>query len=342
MILKTKRIKAAGLAAAMLILFVLLTNFPQFAPFSFSIDVSAEPIAAVINFDTETINLSGGTGIGIVRYMYSPNVNPNLNARNYSTADARRMSAEKWFPVYGDTIDISRFIPRSGEVVFAFRDADELPNSDGVFLSREVSGVIPERPRVSNADFRNNARYVTAPSERIIITGELLEGYEYKVGISQWIAGEGPFIDVNSRWNASGGTVSVRRAATPSDFASAEFKIKLPRAPAAPKLRVTNTRIIGIKMRDHRWATSENGTYREFTYSAIDLNNFEVKMGAGADSFLIVRENDEDFIAIFIRIPATERRPSSGVQRLLVPLSAISGETAALEAGGGNQSNNRS
>jgi len=327
-----------AVALVILILSMTLSNFTLF-----SISASAEPVRARINFSEETITVSGGTGNGVVRYMYSPNVNPNLNARNYNNADARRMAAEKWFPIYGDTIDISMFIPRAGEVVFAFRDADELPNADGVYLSRETSEIIPARPNISQATLRNNARYETslnAPVERIRVSGELLEGYEYKVGISQWLPGEGAFIDVDSRYNAAGGTIAIRKIATGSAFASGEFKMKLPRAPAAPKLRVNNNRIIGIKMRSHMWSTTENGTYREFTYSSIDLWNFAVQMGADQDSFATVRENDKDYIAIFVRVPATDRRPSSEVQRLLVPVDAFSAEPSEAATGQRSGRNN--
>jgi hypothetical protein len=297
---KAKKITAA--AAALLVFSLFLSG------------VSASPIIPRIDYADETITLSGGTERGAVSYMYSPNVTPNLDAA--TKAGRKRLAAERWYPVYGNTIDISRFIPRTGSVVFAFRDADELPNAGGIYPSRRTSAAMLGRPVVSPADFRNNVRYVTsfdAPTERILVSGTLLnDGYEYKVGISSWQRGSGGFIDMSAKYNPMGGTVSVRKRATDSSFASAEFRIKIPRAPATPSLKINNSKIIGIRINDHVWSATENGTYKEFTYSTIDLNNFTSQMGVSIASL-----NGE----MYIKVAATDKKPSSAVQRLLLPAS---------------------
>lgn len=316
--------KKAALTAMLLILSVIMPYFSSASLFSAA--VSAAEIASEIDYTAETIDLSGiiTRNAGPVKYMYSPNVNPKLDAKDYTAGDAKKLAAEKWYPVYGDTIDISKFISDKKEIVFAFREADELPGADGVYSSRVKSAIIPKRPAVLQATFKNNAKYVTSPNEGIILTGEIKDGCEYKVGIGQWIQADSPFIEINPKYNANGGTVSIRKSATADSFASDEYKIKIPKAPAAPKLRVNNGKIIGIKLSSHKWSVSEDGIYAPFTYTSINLGDFEKQMEESISSFEIIRENNTEYIAVFIKVEATEKKPSSPVQRLLIPRSSLS------------------
>lgn len=320
-------LKSKKITAAVVVLLMLSIVAPLLA------GASQPVVSPVINYAEETITLSGGSGDGTVRYMYSPNANKELTAANYTNAGAKKLAAEKWYPVYGNSIDISKLIPKADSVVFAFRDAGQLPNSDGVYSSRIISAEIPARPKIAPAEFKKNAVYMTsapeASAEVIKITGELLAGYEYRVGISSWVdGGDGQFIDVNSKYNPLGGTVAIRKKATESSFASAEYKIKIPKAPAAPKLKINNNKIIGIKTNVHKWCASEDGEYNDFTYSSIDLKTFEQQMNINPSEFTTVRENDKDYIVIFIKIPATDKKPSSTVQRLLIEKSLFSQSAA--------------
>ena len=298
-------------------------NYSNYAQISVSIDYAGE-----------TITLGGKTGGGPVKYMYSPNA-------TVSTA-GKKLAAEKWYPIYGDTVSITPYIPSSGsEILFAFRDADELPNIDGTYSSRVVSAPIPGRPNISPNDFKNSVKY-DPQSETIRISADILPVYDYQIGrIGEgiWLTNNTDYsIDVSSKYNAMGGTAVIRKSATNSSFASNEYKIKIPAAPSIPKVKVNEStkKIIGIMTgtNGYAWSVSANGVYSPFANRIIDLNDFENQMGKSLGEFSeesnmpslgsanIVNSMDS-YIIIYIKILATDKRPSSPVQKLYVKKSLI-------------------
>jgi len=293
-------------------------------------------ISVYIDYLNETIVLSGKDTDDPVKYMYSPNAT--------ATTLAKKLAAEKWYPIYGDTINISQFIPKneSVEILFAFRDADELPNSDGIYSSRVLSNkkgqFIKGRPNITQTTFRNSVRY-DPQSETIRISGDLLSGYDYQVGNGNWIAdNKNTSIDVSSKYNALGGTLAIRKSAGNMSFVSNEYKIKIPKAPNTPKVRVNEStcKIIGIVTGNNgqAWSLTEDGTYTLFNERTVDLAEFEKQMGKSLSEFeeesteLTSGEANnvnikEDYVILYIKVPATEKRPSSPVQKLYIKKTLI-------------------
>ncbi|MCL2096574.1 MAG: hypothetical protein FWH10_06690 [Oscillospiraceae bacterium] len=320
-------IKKAAAAVLIAAAAVILTSVLFSTSVSASINISVDYVG-------ETIILSGlEESEKPVTYMYSPKVSEKLDPATAGSADRTRLAAEKWYPVYGNEIDISKLIPRSGQIYIAFRDAGELPDIHGVYYSRRVSAAISSRPALPS-NTKSHVKY--SPSTESIVTGGIFgedgAAYEYRVGISQWVRAAGATIDASSKYNSMGGVVSIRSAATNSSFASAEYKVKIPKSPAPPKVRVNGGRIIGINTKNHRWAAAENGPYYSFNFSSIILKNFPEQMKvndtltyAGAFAEPRISIDGVEHIAMYIKIPATDKKPSSMAQRLWVPVNEIPG-----------------
>lgn len=265
-----------------------------------------------IDYVAEVIRLSGKEGGGFVRYMYSPNVSAGAEA------NPRRQASERWFPIYGDEIDISQFIPngRNNGFLFAFRDADEIAGDNGVFTSRRTTTVIRGRPIMSSADFRSFITY-NPRTERIYIDPEF-GPYDFQVGIGKWILNNtAPFIEASSRHNPMGGVFTIRASAVPGrSFASNEYRLRIPRAPNAPNIRVNERtgRLSGIRT-TMQWSVSPTGPFVNFRDRTGNLD----ALGLHRHAFMTAQdENGNDCVIIYIRLAATDRLPSSPAQKLLI------------------------
>ncbi|MCL2098894.1 MAG: hypothetical protein FWH24_00470 [Oscillospiraceae bacterium] len=271
-----------------------------------------------IDYINETIKLSGKSGSSAVKYMYSPLVSAAAEGA------PKKQALEKWYPVYGDEINISKFIPKNDKnngFVFAFRDADEIAGSDGLFKSRKTTTIIRGRPNVSSADFKNAIAY-NPKTERIEIK-ESFGAYDYQVGLGSWIINNtSGFIPAASRYNPLGEVFVLRASAVPgSSFASNEFRLKIPRAPAAPKIRLNEKtgRLAGVQT-NIQWSPSPNGQFVNFKDKTGSLSVFKDNINAFAT------EKDaagNDCIAVYIRVAATDRLPTSPLQKLLIRKSLI-------------------
>ena len=313
MILKSKQIKA-----------FITALFAVFMIFMFETGASAA-IEPKINYGEETITLTGGTGDGVVKYMYCPNVNPELSVKLdgkgnivNEPVEKKKMAAEKWYPVYGDTIDISGFIPGANEIKLAFRNADEFPDADGVYKSRVLSDYIPCRPAIiaKMDEIKKSVEY-TPQTEMIDISdAALAAGYEYKIGISGWQKGHGASVNVSSKYNALGGTVIIKKSAseTGKTFASAEYKMKIPIAPPTPKLKISNGKIKGINLNQVYATSPDGGDYKPFKSRIIDVSDIENQLG--------IKTDGKDYIDLYIKTPATDKKPSSPIQKLHIDLTA--------------------
>jgi hypothetical protein len=254
--------------------------------------------------------------------MYSPNASVGSNSA--------ALSKEKWYPVYGDEISITRYIPKSDRgtgIVFAFRDADELPGADGTYKSRRTSQIIKSRPVFSSADFKSAIAY-NPKTERITIDTNVLSSYDYQSELGLWVRDNtGSYIDASAKYNPLGGTFSIRKSAVEgSSFASNEYKLKIPKAPASPRIKVNEktNRMTGIQ-NAFQWSADETSGYAAFTGKNGSLIMFKE---AGIENFETVQDaSGKDFIVVYIKKVATDRVPSSLVQRLLISKAAV--ESAA-------------
>jgi hypothetical protein len=236
-----------------------------------------------------------------------------------------RQASERWFPIYGDAINISGFIPngRNNGFIFAFRDADEIA-ADGVFSSRRATEVIRGRPVISSAEFRSLVSY-SPRTERIYIDSAF-GAFDYQVGNGVWILNNTkPFIDASSRFNPLGGVFTIRASAVQGrSFASNEHRMRIPRAPSAPNVRLNarTGRLAGVRT-TMQWSHSPTGPFTSFTDRSGSLDSFRdfrrLRTGAGRSSFAVLRDADgNDYIAVYVRVAATDRLPPSPVQRVLV------------------------
>ena len=282
---------------------------------------------AKINYATEQIEFGNKEDnekqSATPKYMYSPNVSVK--------ATPKKQTTEKWYPVYGGTIDISKYIPAASgkECFFAIRFADDVPREDGTYKSRNTI-IIPGRQSTTAADLKRNISY-NALTEKIEI-GNFK--YDYQIGLSEWNYGMTGDLNVSSKYMPLGGVVTIRQSATNENFASVSIKIKVPKAAATPNLKVNHKteKIVGITKKSG-WAASEDGIYKEFTDSSIELKLFEEKFGK-ADKFdteyvqFSAKSEAVECLVIYVKTLATERVPSSQAQVLYIPLDFIEEQTA--------------
>ena len=303
--------KLVALALIMMIL-------PCFSLSIFADEIQDEPDAKTeleikIDYVNELILINGKPGDDIVKYMYSPNVSAGAEAVT------RKQAAEKWYPVYGDRIDISQIIPKnnkSAAFIYAFRDADDIAGPDGIFSSRRTSEIIRGRPILSAGEFKSAVNY-NPRTERIEISPSL-GAYDYQVGLGVWILNNTqPFIDVSSRYNPLGGTVVIRVSAVEDQsFASNEYRIRIPKAPNAPRVRLNQRtgRLTGVQT-SMQWSASPNGSFVNFKDRTGNLSVFKDNI----KDFEIEKDaSGTDCVVLYIRSAATNRLPTSPLQKLLI------------------------
>jgi hypothetical protein len=251
---------------------------------------------------------------------------------------------EKWYPIYGGGIDISRVIPvraarnPRNQYYIAIRRADDIFNSETGYESR-VSVRI--KPRFGE---RNLSRFIEydASNEKIILSRNYTGGnylniiyrYDFFDPISGTLTKDGADaaanIDVPARLFSAGGTVSI--STMPSlrngpygpevEFArSAETKVRIPRIPALPAIRadLSVNRLVSIRKDTLEWSlTGAENTWRPYEKSETTLSFGELLATfAGLDENNIDRDGN---YAIYFRTTAIAgRSPASPPKKILIP-----------------------
>ena len=282
-------------------------------------------VEAEIDYVNEVIVLKNKkTANGNPVYMYSPKAS--------ITANAKKQANEKWIAVEGNTIDISKHIPlKSGkESVIAIRFADDIQREDKTYESREVF-IIQSRPNVSIGDLKRQVLY-DIEDGHIRLIGELKgREYDYQIGNSDWIYKAKGDLDASPQNMPLGGTVTIRLSATDVSFASLSIAIKVPKPLPTPKLKLNFRRgyIIGASNR-FGWSAEEDGEYEIFNDKRISFNDFEEKF-TNISKFETIVEDEIKYIIVYIKALATNKRPASIAQVLLIPVNEIKGEQEIIE-----------
>jgi hypothetical protein len=149
----------------------------------------------------------------------------------------------KWYPVYGNTIDISKVIPKSSAVKYniVLKDSkDTLTNVDNMTVV-----TINGRPEVKTIITKTTLAYDLASqtiknttSAKVAVSLGLDSTYSIVLDASTGVTAIG---DVAVWKFPSGATAVAKSVASQEDerFASANFKFKIPAQPKAPKITAT-------------------------------------------------------------------------------------------------------
>ncbi|MCL2774598.1 MAG: hypothetical protein FWD71_14810 [Oscillospiraceae bacterium] len=205
-----------------------------------------------IDYTGEKINiLTDKIGEDLLYY----NFNGSNNAVEYmyclkAAADGASQSAEKWLPVMGSSIDISRVIPKTASSAvyrIGVRLADAVPEEDGNFSPDNRKTVILNPRRTVTAAEKKSVVYKDG---QIMLNNEDAEYINviYTVGACETVNNEiingKTGISLPLRNNPLGSTVAVQFAAqidsenpANSRFASVPFKIKVPRIGKMPVIK---------------------------------------------------------------------------------------------------------
>lgn len=247
--------------------------------------------------------------------------------------DGNPQRSERWLPVMGSEIDISRLIPRSGQPFrFAVRTADSSAGEDGNF-SEDVRRMIPLPARTPvNAAVRRSIIYDAAQGG-IRFNTDRTADVLFRVGLGQW---SGPSqltnavasptgISILPQHNPLGGTVEIRFAgdATAGEFASVPFRVRIPRAARAPRIRIDERRerLAGFQDRD-RMAWSTDG----ITWTNVAQRG--AILSADLQATFPGLSNDGEFVRLYLRTNATVnartgliRAPASPPTVIMIPMA---------------------
>ncbi|GHU35386.1 hypothetical protein FACS1894105_04010 [Clostridia bacterium] len=323
----SRKIKGLRVIAAILVSVMITTLFASIIAYAQSPETTTETIVTPpssvgsfnIDYEGERIIAAGYVydAANPVKYLYSPKVEKN----------AKNTSGEQWYPLYGGELDISKFISKdeNNAVSFAFRRADDL-GIDGVYSTREVV-TFKGRERKSGEFFKTAFSYDSV-NERINV--RTTEKYDYQVGYSGWILNNSASsIPVPSAVILSSTTIVVRISADTDSFHTNEYKIKIPKTQAAPKIMVnTQTKKINGIKNEYVWDTEQNGDYKnDFDgLKSIPYGILGRVLGDAVEDLTYCDENGdtgvgsqyETHFVLYVKATATAKKPASLVQKLVI------------------------
>jgi hypothetical protein len=242
-----------------------------------------------------------------------------------AAADGADQSAEQWMPFMGSSMDISALIPRGGTLPFriAVRDAGAQPEENGNYSAedRKVTELNPRRT-VTAAE----RRAVVYRDGRIIYNG-LESGTEYifyKIGPGGFERGEinANFgINVPRSANPLGNTVTIKFAAyidyengENNRFASAEFRINVPRTGRMPAVRDDRRRKYNGFTARMMWSpTGEVESWESCSRGAVRYENLKFAFPG------LRKDESGEFYELYLKTAATPRVPESEMIILKIP-----------------------
>ena len=268
-----------------------------------------------------------------------------LRARN------RRISAlegERWFPIHGGGIDISRIIPTNARRLFyiAIRCANDTFDSLNGFPTRVA---FPVRPRYGGRF--NNALAYDAVNERIVLSGNAPPYFGGSVNVVYQFDLFAPVtatlatatgIDVPADRFSLGATVNISTAAqtltinaTDTSFArSRNVRFRIPARPNAPNVRVdvNSRRIAGMRVNGFEYSVTDPD---DFVYPALTGANWRTYAGTATvplpdmnafdSAFPGIRAagpGDGGYYRVWVRVaPVDGRAPASLPSLIEVPAS---------------------
>lgn len=265
------------------------------------------------------------------------------NGKNQKKIIALRK--EKWYPIYGGGIDLSKIIPARAsknskkQYYIAIRRADDVFNTETGFESR-VTVLI--KPRNNEKNINKFIEY-DATNEKIALSKEFADGdslniiyrYDYFDDISGTLTKNGSDfnanIDVSGKFFPLGGTVYISTMPVLKDgeygpevvYARAkEIKFRIPKVPALPSIKtdIENSRLVSIKKDVLEWSltgTDSPGSWQAYTKSetALPFSDVLSMFGLGEKNI----DKDGNYI-IYFRVKAVANKsPASLPKKILIP-----------------------
>ena len=313
-------------------------------------------------FDNESVL---GTGIGKSdlaqnisvanngEYMYALKAVSDETLASYRPQ--RRINAllrEKWYPVYGGGIDISKVIPARAaknprrQYYIAIRRTDDVFDSVNGYASRIIVMI---KPRYSQRDLNKFIEY-DAAGEKIVLSQDYPDGdsldivyrYDFFDDLSGRLTKDRS--EANANISVSGGLFYMGGNVNISSMPftkngqygpevvyarSKEVKFKIPATPAMPAIRADLTAQIltSIKKDSLEWSltglTGENsGAWQPYGGSETSLPFTEI-----LQTFHGLGENNTDQdgnYAIYFRIKSVEKKsPASMPKKILIPAELV-------------------
>ena len=170
------------------------------------------------------------------------------------------LSKEKWFPIYGSGIDISKIIPNNAKKQYfiAIRETNDFFNNITGFDSRVG---FPVSPRYNQKELSKSLVYDAVKEEIVLAQGRASIDAVYQFDLFPPITLSGMDnnngIKVRADHFSLGATMSISSAPQVSDSGEVTFarsrivKFKIPKQPNAPAVKVdssgSNRRITGMK-----------------------------------------------------------------------------------------------
>jgi len=260
-----------------------------------------------------------------VEYMYALKVLPDSSIS--SDKKTKTFLAEKWYPIYGNTIDISKSLPKSNKKAFyiAIRRAEDVFDSEKGYLSRQV---VPLKARNPDSQFKKQIVYNPDKEMFVLSSGEINVIYRmnYFTTLVEAKLTTTNGISVPSHIYPLGGVLYVSAMPVTNSngevtmAASNPVKISVPKRTTAPSVKVdlSSKKITSLKKStmEYSYDGKENWTTYTGNSTSLELKNLH-------SHFSNITLSDDDNYIIYVRTKATAKSPASESKKLVIPKSFV-------------------
>lgn len=259
-----------------------------------------------------------------VEFMYALKATPE----NSLSGDqkTKMLHSEKWYPMYGDTIDISKLLPKNDRSAYyiAVRRADDIFDSQSGYESRQT---VQLKSRNPDSQFKKQIRYDPETEMFILASGEVdvLYRMNYFTTLVQATLSSTNGISVPSHIYPLGGVLYVSSMPVMNNgevvmAASNPIKISVPKSANAPSVKVdlASKKISSLKRSTTEFSYNgkENWTTYNESSTSIDLKNIYTH-------FPNIAATEDDNYILYFRTKATAKTPASEAKKLLIPKSFV-------------------
>lgn len=284
-----------------------------------------------IDYNAEKVNIIEGKIEDTYKY-YSFNGQVEYMYCLRAVADGAKQSAEKWYPVMGDNINVSKVIPKNANAAVyrvAIRPVEALAEEDNNYSSENRKTIVLNPRRILTSAEKKSVVYKDG---KIVLNDEKAPYIEviYTVGICttgiiKSINGENG-IEVHPKSNPLGNTVSIQFPAhidesNPENnrFASAAFKVRVPRTAKIPAIKDDGKRgFTGFTAKMSWSATGELNNPESWTQCEKGMVRYE-NLSAVFGGLQLESNENGDFRILYVKTDATNKILESDILIVKIP-----------------------
>ena len=289
------------------------------------VEVGDKTVSEAYKTLLEDLNIAQINNKDSVEFMYALKATPESSLSG--DKKIKTLLSEKWYPMYGDTVNISNLLQKSDKKAYyiAIRRADDVFDSQSGYQSRQT---VELKSRNPNAQFKKQIKYDAEREMFVLASGEAEMAILYRMNYfttlveATMTATEG--ISVPAHIYPLGGVLYISSMPIMKDnrvimAASKPVKISVPKRAKAPavKLDLSSKKIASLKKSSTEF--SYDGRENWTTYNgAANLELVNIR-----EHFPNIRVTEEDNYILYFRTKATAKTPASEAKKLVIPRSFV-------------------